>query len=154
MHPGHDLEVQLLWEGKPLTNQLVYTGFRAGTHSHSHTHTHEDGHAHEHTHSHSDTTNHTHDHSSGLRTDERGIVKVALDEEGIYHMRTIHLVNTDRDSLTHISNWATLTFEVGHGHAHDHSHDEGHNQGIPMYVYILGSLALVGILFFWFNRKK
>jgi len=156
LHPGHDLQVQLLFQGKPLSNQLVYTGFQAGIHTHSHEggQTHEDGQTHEHTHSPTDTTYHQHDHSSGLRTDEQGIVKVSLKEEGIFYMRTINLVNTDRDSLTHISNWATLTFAVGHGHAHDHSYEEKHIHSIPMYVYFLGSLALVGALFFWFNKNK
>ncbi|MDV7402696.1 DUF4198 domain-containing protein, partial [Arthrospira platensis SPKY1] len=26
LHPGHSLELQLLWKGQPLANQLVYVG--------------------------------------------------------------------------------------------------------------------------------
>jgi uncharacterized GH25 family protein len=154
-HAGHDMNIQLLWQGKPLANQLVYTGVQ--THEHDHTHESAGSHTHEHdtnvTHDHE----HQHDNTSGLRTDENGVVSINLPEEGIYYVRTIHLANSDREGLTHESNWATLTFEIGHGHSHDHdhnhSHDHDHESGIPMYVFVLGSILLIGGLFFWFNRK-
>ena len=101
-----------------------------------------------------------------LRTDASGMLAVPVTHDGVWHMRTIHLVTTDgAPGLTHESNWATLTFEVAHAHAHghdhdhthgahSHTHDEGHDHdhGIPSYVYWLGSLLVIGGLFAYFNR--
>lgn len=110
----------------------------------------------EHTH---DTTDaeEPHQHTSGqqLRTDTNGIVTAKLTADGIWYLQTIHLVNTEEEGFTHESNWTTLTFEVTHGHGADtHTHTDEEEEGIPSYVYWIGSLLLVGILFFWFNRKN
>ncbi len=188
LHPGHDLEVQLLWKGQPLANQLVYVGSKVKEHAHAddeeHTHadgtthshadadehTHADGTAHSHaddeehthangtTHSHADADEHTHADEAlkKYRTDAEGKLVVNIDYQGIWYLRTIHLVESEEPGLTHESNWATLTFEVGEGHSHEH-HEHSHEEaslGIPSYVYWIGSLLLVGILFFVFNRKN
>ncbi|MFC3879882.1 DUF4198 domain-containing protein [Algoriphagus namhaensis] len=207
IHPGHELQVKLLWGGQPLANQLVYVGndgsgaehsheAEAGEHTHddgtthshdepeehthddgtTHTHdepevhTHDDGttHSHEETeeHTHDDGTTHSHDEEGGeehehtgimsLRTDSEGIVSVPLSSTGVWYLRTIYMEQISEEGLTHESNWATLTFAIGEGHPHEHE-DEAHSheeEGIPSYVFWIGSFILVGILFFWFNRKK
>lgn len=150
LHPGHDLPVKLLFNQKPLVNQLVYVGHRAGSHEHAH-----DGN----THSHDHETDHRHDDLIQLRTDQQGMVTVSVDKAGIWYLRTIHLVEAEEDGLTHESNWATVTFAVGGGHSHEHSHhhhgeDHSHEQGVPGYIYGLLSLAVIAGLYFWFNRKK
>ncbi|MEM7381165.1 MAG: DUF4198 domain-containing protein [Bacteroidota bacterium] len=241
IHAGHEIEVKLLWQGKPLANQLVYVGKDNVTdhshdhgeeghthetendhshdtegaeptdgHSHSHSddhehsdgsehkHTHdhdkEDGHKHSHDedkdsdaehghshgHDHGETSTHTHSHDeeahvedeehtheavTQLRTDDKGVLKVRLSSDGVWYLRTIHLVHSEEEGLTHESNWATLTFAVGQGdhshgegeHSHDdegHDHDDEHSHEIPSYVYWLGSLLIFGVLFLWFNRKS
>ncbi|MFS4446955.1 DUF4198 domain-containing protein [Maribacter sp. 2307UL18-2] len=137
-----------------------------------HSHTHKDGstsHTHaEETqakHSHSVDEAHEHDndtkddiephtHTSGqqMRTDADGVIEVSLSADGIWYVQTIHLVETDEENYTHESNWTTLTFEVVHAHGEDtHTHEEG---GIPSYVYWILSVLLIGLLFFWFNRKN
>lgn len=135
-------------------------------------HTHKDGstshtHAEEtqpkHSHSTTETQEHSHDanddlephtHTSGqqMRTDANGVVVTSLSADGIWYLQTIHLVETDEENYTHESNWTTLTFEVAHAHGEDtHTHEEG---GIPSYVYWISSILLIGLLFFWFNRKN
>jgi len=199
LHPGHSLRVQLLRDGEPLPNQLVYVGHQPNVHSHSDSeHTHadasrhshdsewEDGESHSHEgqdqeHSHEDGTTHTHEtddegHSHDkmdadqsaeeqghthagtrqLRTDENGVVEVDISATGVWYLRTIHLVPSNEEGLTHESNWATLTFAVGEGHSHSHDGDTHTHEdaGLPSYVYWIGSILLVIVLFFWFNRKK
>ena len=154
-HAGHAVKFRLLRGGEPLADQLVYAA-AAG-----------DGHVHTH-----DGEDEPHDHTTGttqLRTDADGIISVDLTSDGVWYLRTIHLVESDEPGLTHESNWSTLTFQVGvgdhehgamaGGHAHDHgeghSHSHAHKQaGPPAYVWWGGSLLLIGGLFFWFNRRS
>ena len=239
-YSGDTLEVQLLLDGKPLSNQLVFADYINSSHGHSHgadSHEHEgDGEAHSHGHSHDDgehehdhdkegSTNahshehehdveshspdhshddgehdhdhnkegsvndhthehehdgepHSHDHSHDevehshshdtdkeehshtngqqLRTNNNGIVMVDLPEDGIYYLRTIHMVRaTDSEELTHKSKWATLTFEVTHEHGEDtHTHDDHeHEDAIPTWVFIVGSITFIGLLFLIFRKK-
>jgi uncharacterized GH25 family protein len=201
-HTGDTLRVQLLFDGKPLANQLVYANYRSAANGHSHNdgnathshkdddaqHTHEDGkqpHSHdtkskEHTHTKSDGTSVTHSHSEEshthkdetqsdtnseshvhtagqtLRTDADGMIDVHLEADGIWYLRTIHLVESDEEGLTHESNWATLTFETSHSHgnANDADHTHKHEEGIPSYVFWIISIVIVGGLFFYFSRNK
>ncbi len=179
-HVGHEIEVKLLWKGEPLANQLVYLGSSKAAHSHDHAdeevheHSHEGEHTHDtddadHAHSHDHADGETQEHSHGseevdhhhdatqLRTDDNGVLKVMLSDEGIYYLRTIHLVPSEEEGLTHESNWATLTFEVGHDHSHSHGEEAHHHEheegGLPSYAYWVISLAVIAGLFFWFNRK-
>jgi uncharacterized GH25 family protein len=191
-YSGEKLEVQLLLNGKPLANQLVYAHHVHGSHEHAHddhdndhnekehAHDHEhDDHSHEHdgkehSHDHDDEgKEHSHDHKHGdhkhdhnkdeghshddgqqLLTNNQGIVTVDLAHDGIYYIRTIHMVNvTDSEELTHRSKWATLTFEVTHKHG-DGTHTHDHEDGIPTWIFIVGSLLLIGILFFIFRKKN
>jgi len=144
IHAGHQLPVKLLFEQQRLANQLVYVGTQHVDHEHSH-----DGNSH----SHDNDGEHTHDEMLQLRTDEKGIIQVPIDAEGIWYLRTIHLVEIEEAGLTHESNWATLTFAIGEGHEHDHEHDHSHEEGPPIYVFALVSLGLIAILFFVFKRK-
>ncbi|MEM7550446.1 MAG: DUF4198 domain-containing protein [Bacteroidota bacterium] len=215
-YSGDKLEVKLLLDGRPLSNQLVYANHIKGTHTHedvaisdeqkqdkahshehehdrkkhshehnnvddehshehqdkkhSHTHEHEhDGKKHSHKHSHEDNKHRLHDdkpkpeeehtHTSGqqLRTNDQGVVLVNLSEEGIYYLRTIHMVNiTDSAELTHQSKWATLTFEVNHKHdASTHTHDDYDHEGeIPVWVFVLVSFLVIGLLFLIFRKKN
>ncbi len=149
LHPGHDLPVKLLYEQKPLSYQLVYVGHQPSSGEHTH-----DGH----THSHDHETDHHHDEMLQLRTDHRGMISVPISEEGIWYLRTIHLVEVAEEGLTHESNWATVTFAIGSGHSHEHSHahdgeHHSHEEGIPGYLYGLLSLLVIVGLYFWYNRK-
>lgn len=204
LHAGHELQVKLLLQGKPLANQLVYIG--SDQTADQHTHEHEDGTAQEHSHDndqaeesdHEHTQNqteettqqHTHEHEDGtvqehshdneqaeapeedhqhqavdqVRTDAEGKLIVTLATEGLWYLRTIHMTQSENSEVTHESNWATLTFAVGHGHSeadgthtHDgeaHVHEDEHADGIPSYIYWIGSLVLFAGLFFWFNKRK
>jgi uncharacterized GH25 family protein len=152
IHIGHALNVQLLFGGKPLANQLVYVGNEATTNEKTgqeHSHADNGGHTHEHTIS--EENNHQNTDSNKFRTDENGILQIAITAAGVWHLKAIHLVPSHEDGLTHESNWATLTFAVGEGHSHEHSHEE---DGIPSYFYWIASVLLVIVLFLWFNRKK
>ncbi|WP_235297293.1 DUF4198 domain-containing protein [Portibacter marinus] len=209
LHTGDSISVKLLWQGKPLSNQLVYVDSELSAHGHqhagtdgestehvhsdeethnhegdearqhdhntdqghshaeedNHTHTHDEGHAHSHDdghthdaqangHDHEEAETHSHSEGTQLRTDSDGNVQFKLTSDGIWYLRTIHLTTVDDPELTHESNWATLTFETTHSHeVADHSHEEEQAFGIPSYAYWLGSLAIVGILFFWFYKK-
>lgn len=147
-YSGGNLEVQLLLEGKPLSNQLVYADYVGKDH-----HTHGDG-GHEHSHG-SDTESHTHTSGQKLRTNDQGIITVELPAEGIYYMRTIYMTTIpDIEELTHRSKWATLSFEVSHEHGeHTHTHDH-HDEGIPTWLFVVGSFVLIGLLFLVFKKKS
>lgn len=189
-YSGSKLAVQLLLDGKPLSNQLVYADHVHGAHDHSHgghehkhdgkehAHKHDDKHEHKHKHKekhghkhkekheHKDQHDHKHDHSKEehvhthgqkMRTDDQGIVTVDLTHDGIYFLRTIHMESvTDDSELTHQSKWATLTFEVTHKHGKDgHSHDHhDHEEGIPTWIFVLGSVVIIGLLFIVFRKKS
>lgn len=154
-YSGGNLAVQLLLDGNPLPDQLVYADYLPDSHGHTH-----GDHAHDHGedgHSHEDGATHTHTSGQRLRTDAQGIVTVSLPEDGVYYLRTIHMENvTDSEELTHQSKWATLTFEVTHEHgAATHTHeDHEHEEGIPTWVYLLGSVAIIGVLFLYFSNKE
>ncbi|MEO0734168.1 MAG: DUF4198 domain-containing protein, partial [Bacteroidota bacterium] len=170
LHAGFQFKVRLLRAGEPLAGQLVYAGSNEHGHDHDHEHDHEHG--------------EDHDHHTGvtqLKTDARGELTMDITHDGIWYLRTIHLVETEEAGLTHESNWATLTFEVAgdeghahhdhdHDHGHDHDHEHGHDHdhdhehgddhdhshdheedGIPFWIFGLMSLVVVGGLFLYFN---
>lgn len=163
-YSGDNLEVKLLLDGKPLTNQLVYADYIKSSHSHDNTyHTHKGNEkTHSHDHSHEDSMSnseeeHTHTNGQQLRTNNQGIVMVNLPEDGIYYLRTIRMVNvTDNEELTHQSKWATLTFEVSHKHNTDtHIHEDHNDEGeIPTWGYILSSVLIIGLFFILFRKKN
>ncbi|MBB6463261.1 DUF4198 domain-containing protein [Flammeovirga kamogawensis] len=133
-HTGETIDIRLLVDGKPVINQLVYANHKGIAH------THDGGEAHSHT------------HGQKLRTNEQGIVTVTLDEDGIYYLRTIHMVEVNNAEVTHKSKWATLSFEVTneHGTHNSHHHKE---EGIPTSGFIVVSIAIIGLLFIYFKYK-
>ena len=170
LNTGDQLQVKLLYKGEPLANQLVYANYVASKdgHNHEQSHSHDGGEVHTHEQNHDSIDEHEHSHEEGaaphqhtsgdqLRTDDNGILTVTLAADGIWYLRTINLVHSEEPGLTHESNWSTLTFEVVHGHTDDngaHTHLDNHEDGIPSYVFWIGSFVVLFGLFFWFNRKK
>ena len=154
---GEELEVQLLLDGKPLSNQLVNADYVTNSQAHSHS---RDDHEHDHNdknHDHLAKKEETHTHSSGqqLRTNDDGIIKINLPVDGIYYLRTINMkaVNGSNE-ITHESKWATLTFEVSHKHDDStHTHDDHHEDGYPTWIFLLSSLLIIGLLFLVFRKK-
>lgn len=153
-YTGETISIKLLRNGKPLKNQLVYANYKSSNKQHTHTdnnaHLHSDGKKHSHS---TEDENHTHTTGQELRTDNEGLVSVNLTNDGIWYIRTIHLVNSEEEGLTHESNWATLTFEVSHKHGVE-THTHADEEGISSYVFWVGSILIIGVLFFIFNKKK
>ncbi|NLR91434.1 DUF4198 domain-containing protein [Flammeovirga agarivorans] len=150
-HSGESLDVQLLLDGQPLANQIVYADHVSGHHSHDgHTHSHDHGSDHE----------HTHTNGKQLRTNDQGIITVGLPEDGIYFLRTIHMKKVEGNKdYTHQSKWSTLTFEVTHEHGehthtHDHDHDHDHEEGIPTSLFVIVSLFIIATLFMYFRKNN
>jgi uncharacterized GH25 family protein len=88
---GDEFTVQLLKNGKPVSNQLIY-----GSHGKFHGHA-EDG---------------SHLEALKTRTDEKGMVKFKLSEAGDWYVRTIIMEKATEAGVDYESNWATLTFAV------------------------------------------
>ncbi len=167
-YSGDTLAVKLLLDGEPIPNQLVYANHIKSTKTHTHSEHEHDGKKHSHGHPHDDGKQHHadkskseegHIYTSGqqLRTNDEGIVMVNLPEDGIYYLRTIHMVNvTDSDELTHRSKWATLTFEVSHKHdSSTHTHeDHKHEDDVSSWIFIVSSLLIIGLLFLVFRKKN
>ncbi len=160
---GDALKVRLLRDGKPLANQLVYADYKPAAHGHSHDagsdHSHDGEHSHDggEPHNHDEQgENHTHTAAQKLTTDNDGVVELKLTHDGIWYLRTIHMMERNEDGLTHESNWSTLTFEVSHAHddAHDHDHDHEHEDGLPDWIFWVASVAVLFGLYFFFRSRK
>ncbi len=95
---GEELKIRLLEHGEPLSHVLVYAGHEheIGEHGDDHEHGIE---GHEHI-------------EDSFRTNSSGEVTVPIDHEGIWYIRTIHMVESEKEGIDYISNWATLTFEI------------------------------------------
>lgn len=167
LHPGHTLPVQLLFQGEPLANQLVYVGLDADGSEGTSNHSHAPGEEHEHEHTGSSTDDHTHTGGTQLRTDAEGIAKVFLPTKGTWYLRTIHLVPSEEAGLTHESNWATLSFAIGEGHSHTHNSSEetaaaevGDTEDTPgngrtsFILGVLTSLAILGVGYFVVRQRN
>jgi len=145
---GDTLQIKLLSNGKPLPNQLVYVG--AGTEDHGHSH--EEGHTHDH-----EAEAHHHHDATRLRTDADGLISIQITSEGYWYLRTIQMEHSEEPELTHESNWATLTFQVGQGHLHDddnHHHPHDHSHGIPSFVYWMIGILLIAGLYLGIRKKR
>jgi uncharacterized GH25 family protein len=88
---GGVLEVLVLRDGDPVSNQLVYASY-AGHHQHGDT----DGHV----------------EAVKTRTNEKGVTQIKLSKAGKWYIRLIHMVTSDKQGVDYESNWATLTFEI------------------------------------------
>ena len=143
IHVGHKLPVQLFANQEPLASQLVYLGYKAPSTTHTH-----DGS----THTHDSDESHEHNDLQQFRTNKNGVIDLPIDREGVWYLRTIHLVELADSEHTHESNWATLTFAVGEGHSHEHS-EEGHDE-IPTYYFIVASILLIALLLFFFRSRN
>ncbi|MCR9229100.1 MAG: DUF4198 domain-containing protein [Flavobacteriaceae bacterium] len=157
IHPGHSIKVQLLYKGEPLANQLVIIGTEKSGESTTIEHSHDGGEPH--THKSGETPDHDHNSGLQLRTDEAGMLDFQITNEGVWHLRTIYMAQSEEEGLTHESNWATLTFAVGSGHSAAHgsgTEDDhhAHEEGFPSYIFLLFSLVIVAGLFFYFKKKK
>ncbi len=159
LQEGEKLQVQLLWQGKPLAGQLVY----ANSVTTAYEHTHADGTTHSHEPTRVDSAVHsqeaeadTHQHDAqAFRTNEQGVLTLPSVSAGLWYLRTIHLVESAEEGLTHESNWATLTFEVPHTHDHEMDADTASGE-LPPYVLWAGLLLLiVGLgVYEYFRRSK
>ena len=89
---NENLEFQLLKEGKPLANQLVYAGFSNSLIQNEH-----DGHSHS---------------EIKIRTDDRGQFSVKIDHQGEWYIRTIYMIESYDEEVDYESNWATITFKI------------------------------------------
>lgn len=89
---GDTLELSVLAEGKPLAGQLVYASHE-GYHGHA-----DDG---------------SHKEAVKTRSDESGKVRVAVSKAGRWYVRMIHMTEDPSGEYDYLSQWATLTFEVG-----------------------------------------
>lgn len=90
---GDTLPLQLLEEGRPVPDQLVWASWEGWSPP-------EGGEA---------------DHREPVRarTDAEGVVRIPLREAGRWYVRLIHMERTDDDpEVDYVSKWASLTFEV------------------------------------------
>ncbi|MEM1127628.1 MAG: DUF4198 domain-containing protein [Bacteroidota bacterium] len=98
---GDALTVQVLMEGVPVPEQLVFASYdgHGGGHSHA-----EDG---------SHIEGEGHGMAVETRTDSEGLAQIPLDHEGRWFIHLIHMRETPDDpEYDYISEWATLTFEI------------------------------------------
>ena len=92
LEQGERFEFQVLRDGSPAAGIQVYASYE-GFHG---AHAEGGGHA----------------EAVRMRTDSDGVAGFELSASGKWYVRLIHMVEIDREGLTHESNWATLTFEV------------------------------------------
>jgi len=140
---GEELPVKLLFQGEPLANQLVYVGSDTA-HDHSHDHDHAEGADHDHSHG-----------TTQLRTDANGQLRMKVTAVGEWYLRTIHLVHSEEEGLTHESNWATLTFEVQEESEEVMEEQDADYQSneLPTYVYWIGGLVMLLVLFLIVRKR-
>ncbi len=89
---GDEMKVLVLADGEPLAGQLVYASF-GGYHAHG-----DDG---------------THQEAVRTRSGDDGVVSFEIGRTGRWYLRMIHMVPSTEEGVDYVSNWATLTFEVG-----------------------------------------
>jgi uncharacterized GH25 family protein len=88
---GDEFAMKLLIDGKPVSGEMVYASYN-------------------------DKFGHASDGTAldvyQLKTDEKGIAKVKIREEGHWYFRTVNLVKSSEDDADYVSISASLTFEV------------------------------------------
>lgn len=88
---GRELGFQVLYQGRPLANQLVYASYESF-------------------HGHDESGEHI--NSYKMRTDADGRAKFLLSNKALWYLSLIHLQKIDDKDADYESNWATLTFSV------------------------------------------
>jgi len=84
---GDQLGFKLLWQGKPLPNQVVHF-------------------------THRNTSSNEPAEENSTRTNDKGELSISLDAAGQWYVATIHMEEVEEEGLDYESNWATLTFGV------------------------------------------
>lgn len=82
---GSTIEILCLKDGKPLVGQTVLTGRESGGKLAA---------------------------EKSVRSDDKGIIKIKLDQAGKWYAKFINMVKIDDPKLNYESLWATLTFEI------------------------------------------
>ena len=88
---GDMFEVQVLYYGEPVADQIVYASYE-GHHGHD--------------------TEGNHQEAVNTRTNAEGMAKIPLIGNGVWYIRLIHMVEHPDPEIQYESNWATLTFEI------------------------------------------
>ena len=86
---GDNIGFQVIYEGEPAGNQLVYASYQGFQG--------EDEHG---------------KHAVALRTDEKGMANFNLVAKGIWYISLIHMKKIDDPGAEYQSDWATVTFEI------------------------------------------
>jgi ABC-type Co2+ transport system, periplasmic component len=128
---GDTLSLKLLLHGVPLVDQHVYAGYRTS----------EDLHDQEH-------SDHTQSSEIDLKTNDEGEVSFVVESAGAWFVRTIHMARIQGDTLTHESNWGTLTFGVS-----DEQHHHGSSK-VSAFVWVLITIFLIAGLFYLRNKGR
>src|SRR5699024_3929967 len=93
---GNELSFQLLKNGKPVKNQIVYYSNYTSEDNQSHS---------------EDNQSHSHEEKF-VRTDDSGEFALEINHEGVWLIRAINMVESKEQNVDYESNWATLTFKV------------------------------------------
>jgi uncharacterized GH25 family protein len=88
---GDELSFRVLFQGKPVANQIVRASHE-GFHGH-------------------DASDH-HANAYNLRTDADGRARFALTAKAVWYIALIHMEKIDDGEADYASNWATVTFHV------------------------------------------
>jgi uncharacterized GH25 family protein len=89
--PGDSLEFEVLAEGRPAIDQLVYASYEGYD---------------------PNLESGGHREAVSTRTDAAGVGRIELAKAGRWYLRLIRMVESPDDGVEYESNWATLTFEA------------------------------------------
>ncbi len=86
---GDSLAFQVLYQGQPAANQIVYASYQGFHGDEEHI-----------------------IHANAMRTDEKGRASFIPQAKGIWYISLIHMIKIDDPEADYQSNWATVTFEI------------------------------------------
>ena len=86
---GESLNFQVLYEGVPAGNQLIYAGYQGFQGENEHE-----------------------KHAVSLRTDKNGQASFVPEAKGIWYISLIHMKKLDDPDADYQSDWGTITFEI------------------------------------------
>jgi uncharacterized GH25 family protein len=84
---GQSLGFQVLYEGAPVANQLVYASYQGFQSDHD-------------------------EPAISVRTDAHGMASFVPEAKGVWYISLIHMQKIDHPVADYQSNWATVTFEI------------------------------------------